>query len=53
MYPYPKKTESEEIFSLKRKSSLPISETKSRKAFDPSNKDNRNRYQFVVDWQLH
>gem|GEM_PF-5436351 len=52
MYPYPKKTESEEIFFLNRKSSLPISEPKSRNAFDPNNQNNKNRHQFVVDWQL-
>ncbi len=49
---YSKKKESEEIFSLNRKSSLPISEPKNRNAFYHNNKDNKSRYQFVVDWQL-
>jgi hypothetical protein len=53
MNSYSKKTESEEIFFLNRKSSLHISEPKNRNVFEPANKVDKTKYKFVVDWQLY
>jgi len=53
MNSYSKKTESEEVFFLNRKSSFPIPELKNRNVFEPANKVDKSKYQFVVDWQLH